>query len=745
MKKILLFVILNSAFYILNSFCFAQNKNIDSLLILLKTDKLDTVKVNHLLQLIRECEMTGSFENGLNYGREALELSLKLNFKKGIAKADNSIGNIYLNQGKYFEALKKYSASLKISEEIGNKKGIASSLGNIGLIYQSQGNYPEALKNYYAALKIRKEMNDKQGIAAAYNNIGVTYDAQGNYPDALKNYFASLKINEDARDKQGIGTSYNNIGIIYEHQSNYPEALKNYFSALTLRKELGNKRGIASSYNNIGNIYNYQNNYAEALKNYFASIKIKKEMGDKQGIADSFHNIGNIYGLQGNYQEALKNYLASLKIRVEIGDKNGIAASYFNIGGVQIKLKKYKEAHEYLNEALALSIEIGSKESIKEIYYALAELDSIQNNWKDAYRNHKQFIVYRDGIDNEETKKKTIQSQMTFDFDKKELATKAEQDKKDAISEAESKKQKIIRNTFISGFVLMLFLGIIIVRENHLKRKVNNHLKEKNMVIAAQKLVVEAKNKDISDSVAYAKRIQSSFLTSEAYIKKHLPEYFILYKPRDIVSGDFYWVHQQSDYLYFCVADCTGHGIPGAFMSLIGMGILNEIIYSKQIKDTNEILDELRRIVILALNPEGSLIEGKDGMDLILGRHHLQTKELQYSAANNSFYVFRKDELMKYKSDKMPVGKFGDFEKPFTQHTIQLETGDIIYASTDGFFDQFGGDIEKKFMSKRFEKCILSVNNKSLKDQKDLLEKEFMKWKGNREQVDDVCVFGVKI
>ena len=302
----------------------------------------------------------------------------------------------------------------------------------------------------------------------------------------------------------------------------------------------------------------------------------------------------------------------------------------------------------------------------------------------------------------------------------------------------ESKQKSLERNGFIVGFLFMMLFAFFIFRSLQQNKK-------KNKIISAQKQLVEAKNKDISDSVAYAKRIQSSFLTSEAYIKRYLPEYFILYKPRDVVSGDFYWMHQQNDYLYFCIADCTGHGIPGAFMSLIGMGVLNEIIYSKQINDTNAILDELRRIVILALNPEGALEEGKDGMDLILGRLHLKTKELQYSAAYNPFYVYQNGKLVKYKADKMPVGKYAESEKPFTQFTIQLSTGDIIYASTDGFRDQFGGEKGKKFMSGKFETYLLSITHEALDEQKGLLEKEFLKWKGNYEQVDDVCVFGVRV
>ncbi len=288
----------------------------------------------------------------------------------------------------------------------------------------------------------------------------------------------------------------------------------------------------------------------------------------------------------------------------------------------------------------------------------------------------------------------------------------------------------------------------LIVRQKQLEQTVEERtaeVKQEKKIVEEQKHLIEEKNHEISSSISYAKRIQHSFLTAPSIIKRHLPDHFILFKPRDVVSGDFYWMHQKDDYSYFCVADCTGHGIPGAFMSLIGMGVLNEIVFSKNILDTNDILNELRRIVILAVNPEDATEEGKDGMDLVYFRFHLPTKELQYSAANNSFYMCRKGELTEYKPDKMPVGSFGEYEKPFTQHTIQLEEGDIIYAITDGYADQFGGPKGKKFKYKQFEELLLSICNESMEIQKQKLNDAIENWKGDLEQVDDVTVVGIRI
>ncbi|MES2396342.1 MAG: SpoIIE family protein phosphatase, partial [Bacteroidota bacterium] len=209
---------------------------------------------------------------------------------------------------------------------------------------------------------------------------------------------------------------------------------------------------------------------------------------------------------------------------------------------------------------------------------------------------------------------------------------------------------------------------------------------------------------------------------------------------------DFYWLMEKDNDLYVCTADCTGHGIPGAFMSLISMGILNEIIYSKShLKHTDEILNELRRIIILAVNPEGSAEEGKDGMDTVLCRFDLKKMELEYSAANNSFYIIRNGELLVFKPDKMPVGKHIGLEKPFTRTVVPLEKGDCIYTFSDGYVDQFGGPKGKKFQSKQLKELFLANCHKPMYMQKEILNKQLQQWKGNCEQVDDILVIGIRV
>ncbi|MES2396411.1 MAG: tetratricopeptide repeat protein [Bacteroidota bacterium] len=707
----------------------AQNRNVDSLLTLLKTDKPDTNKVNHLNILSKEYINSGSYDSALLIAKTALQISsviadeaitadLKQSIQKGIAVTYSNIGLIHWRQSELPQALDHYLKALKIYEELGYKNKIAGIQGNIGGIYLSQGNHTKALGYYFKVLKAFEELGDKNKMATAYGGIGNIYVEQKQPIKALDYYFKALKIYEEVGDENGMATWFLNIGVVYYHLKDYPKALDYYFKALKIDEKLDDKNGIAYIFANIGLVYHDQ-----AVFNQNSN---KKE-------SDLL------------FSKALDYYFKSLKINEEFGNKNLIAVTLGNIGSLYTNQNKYKEAEKYLLQSLKIDTSIVFLLHTEETHELLSQLYSKTGNFQKALEHYQNAMFAKDSIFNQEKNKDITRKEMNYEFEKKEMALKAEKEKQDILTAAEHKRQQLFLWFILAVTLAVATIAIIIFRSLQITKKQKQVIEIQNKEITKQKHLVEEKNKDNADSVSYARRIQTSFLTSETYIKRYLKEYFILYKPRDVVSGDFYWIHQQGDYIYFCVADCTGHGIPGAFMSLIGMGILNEIINSKQIKETNEILDELRRIVILALNPEGAVEEGKDGMDLILGRLNLQTNELQYSAANNSFYIYRNGELIKHKLDKMPVGKYWDFEKPFKQQTIQLKTGDIIYASTDGFQDQFGGPKEQKIMSKGLEKLIAAISQKSLKEQKRMLEKEFLDWKGNLEQVDDVTILGIRI
>lgn len=538
MKTLLLLILMNTPCLL-----YAQKNEqelIDSLQLVIKKTRTDTTRANALNAISWQLMNRTEYDSAMESAKVALTISQKVNFKKGIAASYFRVGLIHSYLGNYPEALKNHLASLKIKEEMGDKAGIASSYNYIGGIYEEQGNYPEALKNYFVSLTKSEQTDNKREVASSYNNIANIYQAQGNYPQALKNYLKSLSIREERGDKKGIANSYNNIGIVYYSLENFNEALKNYRASLKISAEIGNKRGIGFSYNNIGVIYDEQGNYQEALKNYLASLKISEETDDKEGIATSFNNIGSIYYYQGHYADAMKQYIASLKIFEELGNKENIAISYNKIGNVYVKQKKMKEGKHWLEKSLQLAREIGSKEYIKNAYLGLSEADSSLGDYRSAYLHHKMYTLYRDSLTNEESNKKIVQQQMQYEFDKKEAVSKAIQEKKNQVARIERElqqkeinQQKLMRNSFIAGFVLILGFSVVVFGQkkkiekgkrlsdnlllNILPEEVANELKERGATTAKHFDAVSVLFTDFVDFTLVSERMTSQQLVEELH------------------------------------------------------------------------------------------------------------------------------------------------------------------------------------------------------------------------------------
>ncbi|MBI3503120.1 MAG: SpoIIE family protein phosphatase [Bacteroidetes bacterium] len=290
-----------------------------------------------------------------------------------------------------------------------------------------------------------------------------------------------------------------------------------------------------------------------------------------------------------------------------------------------------------------------------------------------------------------------------------------------------------LMNPLFTG--LLIFLGIKLFKNENL---------EFNDKINQQKKLLEEKNKDITDSIQYAKRIQSALMASDNLLKKNLPEHFVLYKPKDIVSGDFYWAEKFENKFLLAVCDCTGHGVPGAFMSLLGISFLNEITKEKNITQPDLVFNALRANIINALNPEWTMEEGKDGMDAVLCNFDFTKKEVQFTCSNNPLWILRNNQWLEFKPDKFPIGLHGEI-KPFTLRSEQLQKGDLMYMFTDGYADQFGGVKGKKFKYKNIQKVLLENSPKSMEEQKKILDDAIEKWKGNLEQVDDILIIGIRI
>ena len=721
--------------------------NLDSLKSIISSKTHDTNKINALrawdneiyfkdpkLDLELNLRIVSLCDSNLKNQLNKFELE---KFKNSFAKSYNIIGDIYRVQGNYEKAMDYNQKSLEIREEIGDKNGIANSYNNIGLIYNDQGNNEKALEYHEKSLKISEEIGDKKGMGKSYNNIGIIYNDQGNYEKALEYYGKSLKIYEEIGNKNGIGISYNNIGLIYLDQVNYEKALEYYGKSLKVKEEIGDKKGMGLSYNNIGLIYLDQGNYEKALEYYEKSLKISEEIGHKKSVGSSYNNIGIIYKDQGNYEKALEYSEKSLKISEEIGHKKSVGSSYGNIGLIYKEQGNYEKALEYLLKAKLIYQEINTIKDLDETTKALMEVYEKLGKPQKALENHKLYVTIKDSL----AKMDGIEKEKQRQFHEQYLLEKQADSIKHAdeiiLHQAEAKTEKQRRNGLIIISVLILVsLGLVFTQ---LKK-----VRKGKELVESQKQVVEEKQQEITDSINYAKRLQQGILVPFDLVQSWLSESFILFKPKDIVSGDFYWIEKVGNKVYFAVADCTGHGIPGALVSIICSNALTKSLYEDFTYEPSRILDNTRAIVEERFVRSHDVI--KDGMDISLCCLNVEEKSITWAGAMNPLWVLRKDskDVEELKPDRQSIGMV---EKPkrYKQHEVKLAKGDSVYLFSDGYQDQFGGEKGRKYMKGRFKKFILSVQDQDMQNQLASFEKEFNSWKGDREQIDDVCVMGVRI
>ena len=646
---------------------------------------------------------------------------------------------------------------------------------NFGNIYSDQGNYFLANEYLQKSLIIWKNINDKEGLANCYSNLGIVNYYLGNHPLAVQNYLMSLKIYEELAKstdisiansgKKGMSDCCNNIGVIHQEQGNYSQAIVYDQKSLKIREDLNDIKGMSYCYNNLGNVYYYKGDYPLAIKYYLKSLKIKEEVQDLRGMSLSYNNIGNIYGEQGNYRQAMEYFQKSKKIREQQGNMQGLSEVLGNMASLSNKFEKYDEAIQYASKSLNLAKEIGSLDDEKMAYTYLSESYEKTGNATMALSYYKQYTVTKDSLFNAEKNKQITEMDTRYQSEKKQNEIEILNKDKE-LQKIEIKWQTTQKYAYLGSFALMLILALVIlfsyrkikVQKFEIQEK-NEALHQQNAEIAAQRdeieaqrdLVIQQKDhieeqkKKITDSINYAKRIQQAVLPTGDSAYNILGEHFILFKPKDIVSGDFYWGTRINEWLIVTVADCTGHGVPGAFMSMLGVSFLNEIVRKKEITRASEVLDNLRESIIGALQQKGKPGEQKDGMDIVFCAINTQTNLLQFAGANNPlFIVTASKELRVVEPDNQPVSIYEKM-KPFTNHEIQLNSGDCIYLASDGFEDQFGGQKNRKFMVKKMKELMVDISDKPMVEQDEIFNRTFENWKSNNEQIDDVTILGFKI
>jgi serine phosphatase RsbU (regulator of sigma subunit) len=608
------------------------------------------------------------------------------------------------------------------------------------------GEYEKALQKTDTLYDMAKSVAFIEGQAESYNLKGIIYRDRSNLKEALDNYLSSLKLFESLKRPIRVAGVQNNIGQIYSEIKEYRTALAYYFKAVAINKKYNRQDYLAINYNNMGTCYQHLKQYSSSQMYLNKSLKLRQTAKDTMGMAMAFHNIGINYQLNSQKDSAIFYFNKSLGYLGLYNQNIGHAYNYLELGNTYLQLNKLKEAESYLLKSLTICNKSEFEGLKVEIYNYLSKMYDKKNDFKNAYLYQNLYLESQQLVENDESKNEILKKELEYDFNTRQELQRKEAEKMRAISDAEIKAQKKLTLYAIIALVVLFGLIIIVFRSYNQKRKAN-------FIISKQKEIVEHKQKEIVDSINYAKYIQNALLPSASAIQKLNINCFILFKPKDIVSGDFYWIHQTTNInnyneIYLAAVDCTGHGVPGALVSVVGNNGLNRCVKEFNIHNTGKILDKLSELVEETFDKSEN--ELKDGMDIslcsITKKEATDEIAVQWSGANNPLWILKKGtkEMLEIKANKQPVGKYIN-RTEFATHEIALNKGDKIYLFTDGYADQFGGEKGKKFKYKQLEELLITTQYLSLNEQKNKLDKALIDWKGNLEQVDDICIIGIEI
>ena len=622
----------------------------------------------------------------------------------------------------------------------------------IGYVLREMVRMEESYIYFQKALDLRLDLKEYDKASNTLNLLGTAYHRTGDLEQSLDYYLQAIEQAEINGNPQCLNSPISNIGSLYSDMGDKEKALEYDLRALSIARGSGNLGGMALAYNKLGTFYQETGHLDTAKLFYKEAMKLYEEANDNSGAAHVYNNMAIIYFMEDNTEESLIHFRMAMKMRLASRDMINYSQSLMNMGIYYQMLEEYDSAIYYADSSIGVAITHHGLLEQKDSYLVLSECYESKGDFKRSLIAYKSFVLIKDSI-MDENGLKNIQ-EMETKYQSKEQQKELELKDLKIKQEAEEKKYAESKNNFqfliigIAGACMLLIL-VLIGRGYFTKRKSNIKLADINEELESQKSIIEEKNKDITDSILYAQKIQEAMLHSHTDVSNVFPNSFIIYKPKDIVAGDFYWWVNEGNRFYLAAADCTGHGVPGAMISVACANILNKSLKELGLSKPSDILDKTAELVIEAFSvSENEQTYIKDGMDIALCAIEKGDKDnvtIEFSGANNPLWIFRKNgEFEEIRGDRQPIGYFEN-QKPFTNSSITLEKGDTIYLFSDGYADQFGGGKNKKFKSSNLKKKLLSIQSNSLEVQKEILEKEFDDWKGNFTQTDDVCLIGLRI
>jgi serine phosphatase RsbU (regulator of sigma subunit)/Flp pilus assembly protein TadD len=641
-----------------------------------------------------------------------------------------------------FDSFSQRKANTKDSTEV-------NRLNNLFKIqYRSQP--AKSFEYASTALEISKRINYLQGEARALNNLGVYHKQKGDYDKALQNFKLSFNLYDSLKDKAGIGKSLSNIGNIYSINEDYERALDYYTDAKNIFEELNDNPKLLRILNNIGNIYLEQGQELEAENYYRQVLSIYEADFERSSLFDPYSNIGKIFFIRKNYDSALYYFNRSLKKEEAADNKFGISSALVKIARLQNARGSYWAAKNAALDAVDIAEEINAKPILLDAYSTLAEVFLHLEDLENSYVYMNQYHVMNDSIFNETSRRAIAELEKSIELEQKEKEI-ALLRKESEIKDLKYQNSQLYIFGSVAFSILLLALAIISFLKFKQNRKAkylleyqNQEILKSKQAIEVQKIKLESWNQNITDSIEYAKSIQEGIMNKNNF-KENLPSSFVYYKPKDIVSGDFYWYSRQEGCDILALIDCTGHGVAGAFMTVIANATMNQIVNEEKEIEPHKILTKLD-FKVMDILKQKEVTTSNHSMDVALCKIDYDKKLVTFSGAKRPLYVVENNKLKEYKGNNYTVGEyFNSPDKKFTYQEIDIEEHQTFFLSSDGFADQFGINTQKKYLRKRFKSLLESIANKSMPEQCKSLELEMKRWQGEMEQTDDMLVIGFRV
>ncbi|MBK7666387.1 MAG: tetratricopeptide repeat protein [Sphingobacteriaceae bacterium] len=682
------------------------------------------------------------------YANEAFRISSEvlakdktnLLFKRINGNALTNISYYYFQTSELNKAKQNALKAFTILLEVKDYAGLSSCCSNLAAFFENEGKIDQSEYYFVKSLHFAQIAGDSLGIADSYNSLAYLYTNVGNVVKSIEYFQKALDIQKVIGDSVGVANSLFNLGSVYINQGEMKNGIELVKQATSEFVLLGDKQAEANGYFMLSTAYKSKNDMGAYLDYLNKTLQITEEINDQKLKSECLASL-SIYNLnKKNFDEAEVLAERAIECANKAGYRKTLSLAFDNLASVYyLRDKNYHLAEVTALKAYGIATEIGYLQIMLNTSKSLSSIYSKLSNDRKALEFFRIYHALNDSVKNDETKQAAMRSRFKFEYDGREqkIRDKNEFEKNLIRTKAESDKnrQQIIIYSVSIVLLLVVVLAVLIFKSLQSNKR-------KNSVIELQKRNLEHKQQEIIDSINYAKRIQSAILAKEEEIKEYFRNSFLLYRPKDIVAGDFYFFETTSTHVFYAAADCTGHGVPGALVSVVCSNALSRCVKEFELTDPGKILDKTRELVMETFKKSGEEI--KDGMDISFLAKDVVNKTYAWSGANNPLWYIQNNAICEVKADKQPIGSVEN-AKPFTTHKLEISEGDTVFLFTDGYADQFGGPKSKKFMYKQLKTILLSARNESMSHQLDNLNLKLNNWMGENEQVDDICIIGIKL